>query len=703
MIGSRIRSFVLGAFLTACGARSVAPNLPPLQPIRPQDSGYHAAVAIADITPPLSLSLFGHGPEARVATGVRLRLRCEAFVIAQSPASAQSEDIVALVPCDLQSMSMVVQRKAADILRSKGVPIGPDRLFIMATHTHAGPAHYFEARFYSGPFSSMEFGYDQRVVDFLAERIAGAVKAAFDQLQPACLGWKRTYLFDMTVNRSYVPFLANESAETYVRDGLTVDPSLFVLRLNRRAPGATDCNGSTPFGVLAVFGMHPTGVPNTNDLYHGDIFGFAVRSAESELSPPAPPPAIADPGLIAFAPNHVVVGLANGIDGDVSPRVSQQSFDEARRLGRELGQRIAALAVSPDVPQSAAGGPPQGPSIAMSASGPMTASGPLKHASWDLWFPQGQYGDSASEQLCSKGELGMASAGGAPDGPTRARIIPAANAGFLGDREGECHGRKEPLRMVLGSHYDFPEVGSLSLVQVADGILATAPGEMTTMTGFRIRSAISQRFPKTTIAVVGLTNQYFQYFATHEEYAFQYYEGASTLYGEHTESFLVRHFGALADYLAGRPFDSERQRCVNDPAPLDMSPSPMIKRWPDEELAPRAPTEKPKVDRVRRQVDVGWEMEIPLIPSLWTSDRRLFRVEVLSGVSGSQVIDDDLGSNIEVRTIPEHVRVRWIPDAYVGDPRCDGHFRLAVRGTLSIESQPFVIDCKERPRLGQQQ
>src|SRR4051794_19904577 len=36
--------------------------------------GFLAAVKLADITPALHLSLFGHGPEGRVATGVRLRL-----------------------------------------------------------------------------------------------------------------------------------------------------------------------------------------------------------------------------------------------------------------------------------------------------------------------------------------------------------------------------------------------------------------------------------------------------------------------------------------------------------------------------------------------------------------------------------------------------------------------------------------------------
>src|SRR6478735_4675714 len=167
-------SFLL---LFACG-RATLPGPGSVHPI-PQGPGYLAGVAEADITPPLHLSLFGHGPEGRIATGVRLRLNCQVFVIALDPpetptseAPLGKRDVVALVPCDLQSPSLELQRGVVDKLREVGIPITADRLFIMATHTHAGPAHYFQARRYSGTFSSQAPGYDHRVLDFLVTRIA---------------------------------------------------------------------------------------------------------------------------------------------------------------------------------------------------------------------------------------------------------------------------------------------------------------------------------------------------------------------------------------------------------------------------------------------------------------------------------------------------------------------------------------------------
>ncbi|HVH47607.1 MAG TPA: neutral/alkaline non-lysosomal ceramidase N-terminal domain-containing protein, partial [Labilithrix sp.] len=588
----------------------------------PVDTFLHAGVSRVDITPPIHIALFGHGPESRIATGVRLRLRCSVFVL------ARGAETIALVPCDLQSPSLALHRAVADRLDRLGIPIAPERLLIMATHTHGAPAHYFESPRYSGPFSSAAPGHDPKVLAFLAERIAGAVGDAYAKLAPACAGWNAESVRRLTFNRSFVPFQANRSADDEDKAFLAlsrdvvklgragdpldpsvedpresaVDTSMFALRIDRRKPHMMWCDGSDVMGALTVFGMHPTGVENTNQLFHGDIFGFATRVAEGclakakpravkEVPPPYPPSSRLEltrdvhgeceegPQDWSRAP---VVGLANGIEGDVSPRMNTQAFDQARQLGRRLGRAIT------NVVENVA-----------------TSSGdvPLQAKYWELWFPGGRYekaSDAPDAKLCAKPELGMASGGGARDGPTRLRIIPEANAGYrlsAEEAQGLCHREKLPLRASIAKTkgYEFPAIGPMALVRVGDGYFLTAPGELTTMTGLRIRHAVEQHLglpaKSNRVAVVGLTNAYLQYFATKEEYPFQFYEGASTLYGPNSERFLVRHAACLADAVAGR-----RERDCPEQAPFDTHlsfgsyPDPVVDRLPGDpdDFHPRA-------------------------------------------------------------------------------------------------------------------
>jgi neutral ceramidase len=474
-----------------------------------------------------------------------------------------------------------------------------------------------------------------------------------------------------------------------------VDPRLSVLRIDRRPAGSVSCLGGAPLGVLAVYGMHPTGIPNTNELYHGDIFGFAVRTAEACLAAAASAPVDVpldqalqrsistcqhSSGLPAGETAALVVGLANGVEGDVSPKLDFQSTREARKLGRALGVEIARAAAGVRT---------------------LRARGPLDRAYWELTFPGARADDDPSHDLCPDAALGMAAAGGARDGPTRLRVIPAANAGYKPPLPSGCHGFKLPLREAFESNYDFPRWGPIGLLQIGDGFVATAPGEMTTITGERIRivldgvlTAGARRGP---LALVGLTNQYLQYFSTREEYDFQYYEGASTLYGPYTERFLERHFECLAHAFLHQPFACGAQPPVDSTQAFDPSPSPQVRRWPEDSHEHSVDTTPPTVQWVKRDGVVGWEMTIGALPLIFTSDRGMFRVEVLREPDSGVPVDDDRGSSIEFRETSENEwRIRWIPDLRTPsneDGRCGQSFRLAVRGRVNLVSRPFRLDC----------
>jgi neutral ceramidase len=748
--------FVAALALAGCSA-APTPKAVMLLPIPKQDDKFLAGTAVADITPPLHLALFGHGPEGRVAAGVRLRLRCQVFVL------ASQGQLLALIPCDLQSPSMSVQRAIATRLAAQGIPISADRIYLMATHTHAGPGHYFEAHHYSGTFSSPIPGYDPDVVNLFADRISNAIAEAFaPPLKPACLGFNVSRLRGVTFNRAYPAFLRNDRSgapplsdpqldlllraraadrraarltteedrkdQDYGFSGpeVAVDDQLTVLRIDAQAADGTCAADRPPLGVLAVYGMHPTGVPNTNDLYHGDIFGFATRTATACLTGAVPKPERADgstelsldeagknpcaafdglsqpsPGNIAppGAELPVVVGLANGVEGDVSPKLDFQAVTTARRMGRRLGVEIAQAAASITN---------------------MSATGTLQHFYRELDFRSGRYGDNTHDKLCASGDLGMSSAGGARDGPTRVRIIPEANPGFRLNEPHGCQTYKMPLRIFnTPSPDDFPTIGPIALVglqltkngRVSDSAwFGTLPLEATTMTGFGIRAALANfgaAGPLVGIdkklALVGLTNQYFQYVATAPEFDFQFYEGASTLYGPHSAEFLAYQFRCLASEIGGgKPcVDNDNAWPINKVAALTPTPQGRVFRIPPDEEEPPLVLADLDWRRNYRGGALGWEMEFPALPPGFAKDRKLFSMRLLAGRRGQplQVLDDDRGSAFELHEFVQdnetRWRVRWIP--YLGNgvnPICGTLVRLSVDGRYHFESKAFEVDCE---------
>jgi hypothetical protein len=691
---------------------------------------------------------------------------------------ASRGELVALGPPDLQSRSMRLRRGIARQLASQGIPISPVRIYLLATQTHAAPGHDFESHRYSGPFSSPIPGYDQRVVDHFVIGISGAISDAFATLQPACIGFETRRLRGLTFNRAYAAFLRNDRSgapqlaaqqrslleqartadrllaagvpdEKSVEDALpgsdedrvtnalsgperAVDDQLFVLRIDSATDGACSAT-APPLGVLAVYGMHPTGVPNTNDVYHGDIFGFATRTAaaclqkayakrdrpagstelawdlDEDLNPcngfdgPAQP----EPGRIdkAGVPRAVVVGLANGIEGDVSPKLDVQSFSAARELGRRLGISIAQLAAGVNV---------------------LSASGSVSSFYRDLRFPSGRYSDAPHDELCPVAELGTSMMSGARDGPTRLKILPEANPGFRKLQPSGCHTYKVPLRVGSGgSEHDYPQVAPIGLILLElAGVrarqrawLGTLPVEATTMTGFGIREALAQAAKHSprlaglddNLALVGLTNQYLQYVATAPEYDFQLYEGASTLYGPHSAEFLAYQMRCLAlDASAPGTSHCAHAEPINAPRQLAFEPSPMVERMPVEnELNPLVLRRLP-LHQNYRGGSLGWEMEFDRLPLTFTKARSLFRMVLLRGKEGDTELDDDRGSSFELHehevgdgvTGRTRWRVRWIPYLGRGDkePICGQTVRLGVRGRYTFESKPFKVECSPRAR-----
>ena len=772
-----------------------------------------AGVAVVDITPPIGLALFGHGPEGRLAVGTLLRLQCKAFVL------TQEKEAVALVPCDLGAVSLQLQRRVAEKL--EGLPIGADRLWLMATHTHAGPGHYFGAAMYSGPFGQRLTGYDPQVVEWLAERIAGAVRQAYGERVAARAAWTVTEAWGLARNRSMAPFGANRwlgpapgpelperdqrvacqvaaqlplgrecpseaeppppppaaqgpsegpaaaepanaAERTTSTDSTTeqrrrrrytpaeraVDPTLAVLRID----DFRDKTAPRPLGVFVVFGVHPTAIPNTNDLYHGDVFGYASRAIEHALDGRCPQEAEGD-GKRRICP---VVGIANGIDGDASPAVDFRAPREARRLGQALAARIVRLHSEVD-PESFRTNFPVGrayrelwwPNARASEKDPATKQDEAakddpekRKAAYKFWkdlCPDGKGplcapGDETGTdlRLCTFAAIGTPAAAGAVDGPTRLRVLPQMNEGVRAPEptRGDCQGAKLVLHPPAGlKHWtdeqaptdeqldhasvptDFPSVAPISLIRLGNKVLATAPAELTTVVGVRLRTRLTRYIRKLAtdgraaatgiegVVVVGLTNDYVQYIATAREYELQHYEGASTLYGPSSERFLSNHFVCLASTLFGDPSQDDRCRLgqryeVNQIHRLQYDP-------PTASRLPERPAELGE-GFVRRDLVVetldfdGLDSKVVrwrgLPPPEWVQSPRDLRVRVVR-VTDGQIVDHDNGSSLEVRNDDGVWSVRWFPTPEQMRALCDYTYRFEITAVGTLRSENFTVAC----------
>jgi neutral ceramidase len=530
---ARVRGFfaVLGIVLSAVACAPArmpgaarAPNTPAPAVAQPLLVG----AASVDITPPPGPATFGHGPDSFASQGYWTRLGCRAFVFESEGAGNRH----ALVSCELGAISHLLQRETALRLKNE---VHVSRLMLTATHTHAGPAHFFENPAYSGTLSSRNPGFDPKMVDFLADRIASGVKAAVAALRPARLRWLSGPVWELSRNRSPLPFQANSprfQSQWSAPAGITpaereVDPRLEVLEIEEAA------GAHAPIGVVAFFAMHPTVLPAHTRFFGGDTHGVATRLLDRDLL------RVARTRGGSHAP---VSAIVNTNEGDISPVWFEGTAAEAVRLGTRLAGEIQKLT-----------------QLKLPAFPDTAAPVPLDSRYLEVELAGGEY---TRGRLCSRALLGQASGRGASDHRSTTDGLVDESSDYAEeptcDPVLECQRPKAPLlgpiQPVLISTEGFPSRVPLALQRLGDRLLAFVPAELTITAGQRVARAVERSYGHglgERTLVVGLSNAFIQYVTTPEEYELQQYEGASNLYGSQTLDFLSEKFGWLAVSLRG--------------------------------------------------------------------------------------------------------------------------------------------------------
>jgi neutral ceramidase len=569
---------VLGA---GCGGRTLVQDavLSPLPSPRP-GAALVAGFGRADITPPPGLGLAGNGSEGSQSRGHRLRLYARALAL-----SDRSGGRLAIVVTDLPLGSALLHRRVAAIT-GPAAGIGADRLVVAATHTHAGPGHFFEGAVFNDQGSSVS-GFDERVLDSLAHRVARAVLMAVDSLRPARAAWGSRSVWGLTRIRSLpallrnipMPVAAESSPATLLPEYRLVDPEMAMLRVDL-LDAAT--GRYRPAGALTIFAMHGTGNAPVNDLNDGDIHGIVARRLERHID-----------GRLGLADTSFVpVGVhlfANGATGDVSPAWPPQSRCTAPQLaplatpngpfvrslwhwkppgrrqvaGCTRAARAAADYIGRELGDSA---------IALFESLEGSLGDDLTLARAFVTLPLARKADSLG--VCPEPAVGMSTLVGADDAHSRMegwRLLGVLDIGLTqgpsspNPDAGDCQAPKRKLLDALfGSLPNrlfvkdgLPRFAQLTVLRLGDRVIGVVPLEITTTAGRRVRARMLAAADSAGLSIrrahiLGLANGHLAYLTTAEEYSAQYYEGGSTLYGPGEAATVERALAGLTRSLSNR-------------------------------------------------------------------------------------------------------------------------------------------------------
>jgi neutral ceramidase len=518
--------------VTACARiTGIVPAPVPL----PSSGTFRAGAAKVDVTPPPGFPMGGHAIAGTVARGYWTRLFARAIYLED----ASGRPLV-LVSCDLWAMPAGLADRVVELAATRlGLShLGRAHVVLAATHTHQSPGNFASAKLYN-EYAQRLAGFDHRLFEFLAHRIAVAIAQAFDARQPATVHWLDTVVPGLARNRSLEAFMLNPEARQILAENATlpgdsasyraVDPRLALLRIS------TSTQPVLPIAVAAFISVHPTAMSHATEVYNSDLFGVATTLAEHELR-----------GVShAQAP---VVALFNGAEGDIQPAWQQQDRRNALRLGRLLADKIVAPGIAA-VPLEMRLAPRF--AVVPLAGGCFTEPSPFAK------------GEVVTRCAADAPLPGVAMLGGAEDGRTLLYELGWQEGVKRTEPRLPDHGVKQPaldptfltrpfpvsLTRLVTSRAAVPHQVPIGVYSLSPQlVLATLPGEFTMVMGRRIAEAVTQAMhPRPErVLLVGLANEYVSYFATPQEYEAQHYEGASTLYGLHAGPLIKEALRQLA-------------------------------------------------------------------------------------------------------------------------------------------------------------
>uniref|UniRef100_A0A8I5UX74 Neutral ceramidase n=1 Tax=Pongo abelii TaxID=9601 RepID=A0A8I5UX74_PONAB len=493
----------------------------PEPPLFQNFSGYHIGVGRADCTGQVAdINLMGYGKAGQNAQGILTRLYSRAFIMAEPDGSNRT----VFVSIDIGMVSQRLRLEVLNRLQSKyGSLYRRDNVILSGTHTHSGPAGYFQYTV----FVIASEGFSNQTFQHMVTGILKSIDIAHTNMKPGKIFINKGNVDGVQINRSPYSYLQNPQSER-ARYSSNTDKEMIVLKM-------VDLNGGD-LGLISWFAIHPVSMNNSNHLVNSDNVGYASYLLEQEKNKGYLPGQ--GPFVAAFASSNL---------GDVSPNI--------------LGPRCINTGESCDNANSTC--PIGGPSMCI-------AKGPGQDMFDSTQIIGRAMYQRAKAKTC-KPALGYSFAAGTIDGVGGLNFTQGKTEGdpfwdtirdqILGKPSEEIKECQKPKPILLHTgelskpHPWHPDIVDVQIITLGSLAITAIPGEFTTMSGRRLREAVQAEFAShgmrnMTVVISGLCNVYTHYITTYEEYQAQRYEAASTIYGPHTLSAYIQLFRNLAKAIA---------------------------------------------------------------------------------------------------------------------------------------------------------
>ncbi|XP_053165767.1 neutral ceramidase isoform X2 [Hemicordylus capensis] len=536
---------------------TVAVTLPVLNSLPKNGDGYFIGVGRADCTGPVAEApLMGYASGDQNSAGLLTRLYCRAFITAE-PKNLTKRVVV--VSAEIGMMSQRVRLEVMKQLKHKyGDLYRQDNVILSGTHTHSGPAGYFQYT----TFLIAGKGLIQPSLHAIVNGIVQSIEMAHRNMVKGRIFINKGLVLNSQINRSPQSYLNNPESER-LRYSSNTDKEMVVLKM-------TDDNGRD-IGMFSWFAIHPVSMNKTNLLINSDNVGYAAQLLEQEKNK----------GYLTGEGPYVAALVSSNL-GDVSSNTkgphcinTGESCENLHNYCPIGGAKMCInLGPGNDMFESTQ---IIGRNIYLKAKElSMTASeeinGPISSA--HQWVTMSnvtvQLNATHSVKTC-KPALGYSFAAGTSDGHGILNFTQGATEGdpfweavrnailVQPSKETEECQKPKPILVPTGElskPYPWhPEIIDIQIVTIGSLAILAIPGEFTTMSGRRMREAIKNEFdaqgkPGMNVVLAGLCNVYTHYITTYEEYQVQRYEGASTIFGPHSLSAYIQSFRALATAIA---------------------------------------------------------------------------------------------------------------------------------------------------------
>ncbi|KAG0149130.1 hypothetical protein CROQUDRAFT_59666 [Cronartium quercuum f. sp. fusiforme G11] len=523
-------------------------------------------LGIADITGPIvEVELMGYANEAQVGTGLHMRLRSRAFIVANESGGSRW----VMINADVGMGDTAIRRGVVERLQVMYPGLYSDEnVALVGTHSHSGVAGFIQTLLPQIPSK----GFVKQNYEAIVSGTVLAVKRAHENLAPGRLSIGNMSLLDTNINRSPWAYQHNPEEERR-RYEYDVDKDFHLVKFG-------DALGTHARGFMSFFAVHGTSVFKNNTLIGSDNKGMAAYLYEASVEPNSMP-----------GNNSFVAGFLQSNVGDTTPNTlgayCESGPDEGKLCSFEKslcgGRTEPCQGRGPGFPgDSWESNRIIGQNQKEAASNLMNQNltllkGSVKavYTTVDMSGYTFSHSNGSVLHTCPPA-LGYAFAGGTTDGAGAFDFYQGNNQSrssqnplwqFVGSFVGgppsavqsACHAPK-PILLNTGNAslpYEWsPKVVDIQIFKVGQLVILIVPGEFTTMAGRRIRETVRAQLisegvlgEEAVVILTGPANTYTHYVSTKEEYGAQRYEGASTIYGPNTLGAYIDIYKSLVGFL----------------------------------------------------------------------------------------------------------------------------------------------------------